>query len=94
MHSPLAIYDALLQSRASPDSARRVAECLDNYLAKNLATKPDVLHFQHRMNARFDAMEDRITLTMRRMESRIILKLGTLMAVLLGFSIALLKSGG
>lgn len=67
-------------------------------MTSDLATKKDVLllrqdlqDFGRQMNARFDALEGRSTLRLQNMESRIVFKLGALMAVLLGLSIALLK---
>jgi hypothetical protein len=67
-------------------------------MTSDLATKKDVLlrrqdlqDFGRQMNARFDGLEDRLTLRLQNMEYRIVFKLGALMAALLGLSIARLK---
>lgn len=101
MDTVLAIYEALIQANVPPPAARRVAESLEKDMTSTLATKQDLQHSNQLMAARFEAVDDRfselasrLALMMQSVESRIVLKLGTLMTVLFalaGASLALLR---
>jgi hypothetical protein len=93
MDTALAIYEALLQANVPPPAARRVAESLEKDMSSNLATKQDIQHLDRLMATRFDAMdrrfgelEARVSLNIQNQESRIVIKLGTLMTILFGLS--------
>jgi hypothetical protein len=97
METALAIYEALIQANVPPPAARRVAESLEKDMTSNLATKQDLQHLDQLMKARFEAVDDRfaeldgrVGLMMQGLESRIVLKLGALMTVLIGAAGALI----
>jgi hypothetical protein len=59
MNAALAIYDALIQAKVSPDAAKAVVDALDRDMNTWLATKQDFHHFEQLFEARFDALEAR-----------------------------------
>jgi hypothetical protein len=98
METSLAIYEALIQATVPPPAARRVAECLERDMTSNLATKSDFLllrqeveHLGQAMatrfetvDARLESLESRVGLMLQNLETRLMVKLGTLMVVLFG----------
>jgi tetrahydromethanopterin S-methyltransferase subunit G len=93
MDTSLAIYEALIQANVPPPAARRVAETLEKDMSSNLATKQDIQHLDQLMATRFEAMDrrfddldSRISLKSENLESRVVIKLGTLMTILFGLA--------
>jgi len=91
METSLAIYEALIQASVPPPAARRFAECLEKDMTSSLATKQDLAHLEQLMVTRLEALESRFSLLNQNLESRIVFKLGALMAVLLGLGVTMLK---
>jgi len=104
METALAIYEALIQANVPPPAARRVAESLEKDMSSTLATKQDLHHLEQLMSSRFEAidvrfgaigerfgaLEERFSLRMQNLESRLVIKLGTLMTILLGVATTVL----
>ena len=95
MKTTLAIYDALLQAGVAEAPARRVAESLEQDLTL-LATKQDLLMVRQDVElVRQDVvmvrqdlqhLDERLTLRMETLESRVVIRLSLVMAGL--FSVA------
>jgi hypothetical protein len=93
MATALAMYEALVQANVAAGAARRVAEALEADMAANLATKQDVRLLQQeiqaldqRMLERFVAVGRELDLRLESLESRLVIKLGTLMTALAGIA--------
>jgi hypothetical protein len=69
-------------------AARRVAESLERDKTSSLATKQDLQHYEQLMTARFESLESRTALVFQNLESRLVVKLGALMTVLMGSAAA------
>jgi hypothetical protein len=80
MNAQFAIYEALLQAKIPAAAARGVVEALEKDMHSNLATKQDLLHLTELMNAKLDLLSTRL----ESLETRLVLKLGGLMAALIG----------
>jgi uncharacterized membrane protein YheB (UPF0754 family) len=86
METALAIYEGLIQANVPPPTARRVAESLEKDMTSSLATKQDL----ELMTTRFEALEDRVSLQLQNLESRLVTKLGGLMTLLIGIAATVL----
>ena len=93
MDTSLAIYEALIQANVPPPAARRVAEALEKDMSSNLATQQDIQHLGQLMasrfeavDRRFDALDGRVSLKIENLESRVVIKLGTLLTILFGLA--------
>lgn len=97
METSLAIYEALLQANVPAPAARRAAESLEKDMTTTLATKQDLQHLEGLTSARFDALEDKLSLQMQNfelriqaLESRVVIRLSAVMVALVALAGTLL----
>lgn len=91
------LYDALVSINVPTDKARAVVEAMERDMGTTLATKSDLQLLDQRLNARCDAIEQRLDSTrhsierdMELLRSSLIVRLGSLQIVTLGLLFAAL----
>jgi hypothetical protein len=96
MTRTLALYEALIQAKVPQPAARRVVEALESDMSTSLATKQDIEQLEQRLAAvdarmleRFAASQRELDLKLAGLESRLLVKLGTLITALAGLAAAI-----
>ena len=96
MTRTLALYEALVRAKVPQPAARRVVEALESDMNTSLATRQDIELLEQwlagvdeRMLERFPASQGELDLKLAGRESRLLIKLGTLIAALAGLAAAI-----
>lgn len=81
------LYDALISINVPSDKARAVVDAMERDMGTTLATKQDLEMFRRDMDHRFALVDQRFS----TLELRITVKLGSMMVVGFGLTIAALR---
>ena len=92
------LYDALVSINVPSDKARAVVDAMERDMGTTLATKQDLEILRRDMenrfalvDQRFDALESKLKSTTDTLELRMTVKLGSLLFLGLGLTIAVLR---
>jgi hypothetical protein len=97
MDFAIPLYDALIDIKIPADKARTVVQAFERdakAMTADLATKADLRELEGRFERRFDAIDAKFGLfeaKLLQLESRMTLKLGVMMAGMIGTAAAVVK---
>ena len=85
-----ALYDALVSINVPSEKAKAVIDAMEREMMDKIATKDDLTHAQQILSKDMERLEERVKSQLATLETRLTVRMGKMMAAMIGASTALL----